>query len=129
MVAFQSTVHDGIVTLLGDAFLGDLVIDPIGESPHVGSDLAKLDGARGVVADSLLEGLIELAVVEEDVGVVVPAVEVALYGADGLEDTLELLVSGENDKGGVGSGLFVVGLLAAGKEDLVVLFADFSVEC
>lgn len=126
MVALHATVHDGTVTLLGDTLFGDLGIDPVGESPHVGADLAKLDGTRGVVANRLLEGLVEVAVVEEDVGVVVPAVEVALEGANGLDDTIELLVSGENDKGSVGAGLLVVGHLAAGEEDLVVLFANLA---
>lgn len=79
-----------------------------------------------MVADSFLEGLVELAVVEEDVGVVVPAVEVALDGANGLQDALELLVSGQDDKGGIGPGLGGVGGLAACEEDFVVFFADFS---
>lgn len=126
VIALQTTIHDGIITLLGDAFLGDLGINPVRETPHVGANLAKLDGARGVVANSLLEGLVEVAVVEEDVGVVVPAVKVALDGANGLQDALELLVSGQDDKGGIGPGLGGVGGLAACEEDFVVFFADFS---
>lgn len=71
--------------------------------------------------------VVELAIVEEDVGVVVPAVEVTLDRLDGLDDAVELFIPGENDKGGIGSRLAGVGLEASGDEDLVVLLAYFAV--
>lgn len=128
MVALEAAIHDSIIALLGDAFLGDLGVDPVGETPHLGTNLAKLDIARGVVSHGLLESLVELAVVEENIGVVEPPIKVTLDRLEGLQNTIQLLVSGEDDKGGIGAGLRVVGLLAAGQEDLVVLFANFPAQ-
>ncbi len=125
MVALEATVHDSVIALLGDAFLGDLGVDPVGETPHLRADLAKLNVTGSVISDHLLESLVELAIVEEDVGVVVPPIEVALNRLEGLQNTVQLLVSGQDDKGGIGAGLRVVGFLAACQEDLVVLFAYF----
>lgn len=127
MVTFKAAVHDGGVALLRDAFLGNLGVDPFRKPPHVRADLAKLDGGGCVILDGILEGLIEVAVVEEDVGVVVPAIEVALDGLDGLDDTVQLLVPGQDDESSVGPGLGRVGFQAALDEDLVVFLADFSV--
>lgn len=127
MIALEAAVHDGGVALLRDTFLGDLGVDPVGEAPHVGADLAKLNGGGRVVLDGVLEGLVEVAIVEEDVGVVVPAIEVALDGLDGLDDTIQLLVPGQDDKGTVGPGLGRVGFQAALNENLVVFLTDFPV--
>lgn len=126
MVALQSTVHDSSVTLLRDALLGNLGIDPLREAPHLRANLAKLDRSRGVVLDSVLECLVEVAIVQEDVGVMVPAVEVALDRLNGLDDTIKLLVSCQNNKGTVGTGLAGVGLETTFDKDFIVLFADFS---
>lgn len=126
VVALQSTVHDGIVALLVDAFLGNLGVDPVGIPPHVRTNLTELDSGLGVVLDRLLERLVEVAIVEENIGVVVPTVEVALDRLHGLNNTLQLLVSGENDEGGIGTGLAGIWLEATCDEDFVVLFANFS---
>lgn len=126
MVALQTAVHDGLVALLVDALLGHLGVDPVGIPPHVRADLAELDGARRVLDDGFLEGLVEVGVVEEDVGVVVPPVEVALDRLDGLDHAVQLLVPGEHDEGRIGAGLAGVRLEAARDEHLVVLLADFS---
>lgn len=129
MVALETTVHDGSVALLGNSLLGNLLIDPVGVSPHVGTDKAKLDGGRSVVSHSLLEGLIEVAVVEEDVRVVEPAVEVTLNRLDGLDDTIQLLVACKDDKGGVGARSLIclsLGVEATVDKNLVMLFANFS---
>jgi hypothetical protein len=126
VVALHTAVHDGVVSLLVDALLGHLGVDPVGVPPHVRANLAKLDRALGVVPDGVPEGLVELPIVEEDVGVVVPPVEVALDRLHGLDDALQLLVSREHDERSVGAGLARVGLEAACDEDLVVLLTDFS---
>lgn len=128
VVTFHATVHDSGVTLLSDTLLCDLGVDPVRETPHVRANLAELDGSGSVVLDGVLEGVVEVAIVQEDVGVVIPAVEVALDGLDGLDDTVQLLVSGEDDEGAIDAGLAGVGLEAAGDEDLVVFFADSPVE-
>jgi len=130
VVGLETTVHDGSITLLRNALLGNLGVDPVRESPGARLDLAKLDGTRRVVLDDVLEGLVELAIVEEDVRVVVPPVKVALDGFDGLDDTFELLVAGQDDKGGVGTGLGCVGHEAAGHKtlscfSLILLFSHY----
>lgn len=63
VIALKAAVHDGGVSLLGNALLGDLGIDPFGKTPHVRADLAKLDRGRGIVLDGVLEGLVEVAVI------------------------------------------------------------------
>lgn len=125
MVALQSTVHDSSVTLLRNALLGDLGIDPFREAPHLGANLAKLDGGRGVIFDGVLECLVEVAIVQEHVRIMIPAVEVALDRLDGLDDSIKLLVSRQNNKSTIRTRLGGVGLETAFDEDFVVLFADF----
>lgn len=127
MVAFQATIHDSSITLLRNTFLCNLGVNPLGETPHLGPDLAKLNGGRCKVLNGVLECLVEVAIVQEDVWVMVPSVEVALDGLDGLNNTFEFLVSGQDDKGAVGAGLGGVRLETALDEDLVILLADFSV--
>lgn len=92
MVTLHSTVHDRSISLLRNTFFGNLRVDPIWETPHLGVDLAKLHGSTGIVLDRLLEGRIELSIVQEYVGVMVPAVEVPLDRLDGLYHTIQLFV-------------------------------------
>ena len=130
VITFHSTVHDGRITLFPDTFLGHLVVHPVGESPHGGIDLAEFHGGAGVVLHGGLEVLVKVTVVQEDVRVVEPAIEVPLDRLERLNHTVQLLVSGENDEGGVGPGaLGTIGIdgHTARGEDLVMLFADFSV--
>lgn len=127
VIALQPAVHDGSIALFRNAFLCNRRVNPVGKSPHVGSDLAKLNLPRCVVSNGFLEVVVEVAVVEEDVGVVVPSVEVAFDRLDRLDNTVNLLVSGKDNEGSIGTGLGRIGLGTAFDEDLVVLFADFSV--
>ena len=127
MVTLKTTIHDSSITLLRNALLGNLGIDPFGESPHVRTDLAKLDWGGCEVLDSVLECLVEVAIIQEDVWVVVPPVEVALDGLDGLNDAFQFLISGQDDEGAVGAGPGGVGLETALDEDLVIFLADFPV--
>ncbi len=57
----------------------------------------------------------------------IPSVEVTLDGLDGLDNTVQLLIPGEDDEGAVDAGRAGVGLEAAGDEDLVVVLTDFPV--
>lgn len=129
VVTLESTVHDGGITLFGDAFLSNLVVDPIRVSPHLGANSTKLDSTRGVVADDIFECLIKLAIVQKDVGVVEPSVEVAFDGLYRLDDTVKLLIPGEDDESTIGPRFVDFGLRveATGDEHLVMLFADFPV--
>jgi hypothetical protein len=78
VITLHTTVHDSSITLFSDALLGHIVINPVGEAPHTGIDLAKLDVGADVLADFIFEGRVEVAVVQEDVWVVEPSVEVSL---------------------------------------------------
>lgn len=131
MVTFHATVHDSRITLLSHALLCDLRVNPVGETPHRVVDFAEFNGSTGVVLDSSLEIIVEIAIVQEHVGVVIPAVEMTLNGLQRLNHTIQLLISRENDKSGVGAGFLIdVGANghAASGEDLVMLLADFAVE-
>ena len=88
MVALHTTVHDGPVTLLGDSFLRNIWIYPVGEAPLLGRDLTPLHWSTDMSQDRLPERLVEVSVVEEDVWVVKPPVEVSLERLDRLYDTV-----------------------------------------
>jgi hypothetical protein len=105
MVTLQATIHDSGVTLLRNALLGRLDVHPVRITPHVRADLAKLDSPGSVVCDSGLEGVVEVAIVEEDIGVVIPPVEMPFHGLDRLDDSFQVAVPGEYDECSVRSGL------------------------
>jgi hypothetical protein len=44
MVTFQTTIHDSSITLLRNALLGNLGVNPLRETPHLRTNLAELDG-------------------------------------------------------------------------------------
>lgn len=93
VVALQASVHHSSITLFGNAFCSNLGVDPIGEPPHIRSNLSKLHLARSMVSNGLFEVVVEIAIIEEHIGVVVPSVEMSLDRLDGLQDTVNLLVS------------------------------------
>jgi hypothetical protein len=130
VITLHTTVHNSSITLFSDALLGHIVINPVGEAPHTGIDLSKLDVGADVLADFIFEGRVEVAVVQEDVWVVEPSIEVSLNRFERLEHTFEFLVTGEDDESGVGAWLVSLDdrVLTACDEDLVVLFANFPVE-
>lgn len=127
VVAFEATIHDGVVTLLGNTLLGDLLINPIGVSPHVITDLAKLDGARSIILDSRLEVFVEVTVVKEDEGVMIPPIEVPLDGLQRLNHAIQVIVSSKDYESGVSPRLACIGLETPGDEDLVVVLGNFAV--
>lgn len=130
MVAFHSTVHDGSIALLPDALFGNLMVNPIGESPHGVVNLAKFNFRTGVVLDRRLEILVEVAIVEENIGVVPPPVEVSLNRLERFDHTIQLLISSKDDKGGIGAGSLCnfIGLNrhTARSKDFIMFFTDFS---
>ena len=90
-------------------------------------DLAKLHRSAGVVFDCLFEILFEVSVIEEDVRVVEPTVEMTLDAFDRLNHTVQLFISCKDNEGGIGPGL-PCGLFrveAACGKDSVIFFADF----
>lgn len=78
VVAFHAAVHNGLITLLSDAFACNFLVDPVRISPHTRVNLPKLDRRACVIGDSFFERRVEIAVIQEDVRVMEPAIEVAL---------------------------------------------------
>jgi hypothetical protein len=128
MVAFKSAVHDSSIALLGNALFPYLGIKPVGVSPHIMVDFAKFHGARSVVLHRLPEGRVEISIVEKHVRVVVPAVEVSLDRLYRLDNTVQLLVPGEDDEGTICPWSAGIRFKAPRHEYLIVLFADFPVQ-
>lgn len=108
--------------MLSDTFLGDLMIHPIRVTPHGIINLAKFHGRTGIVLDCRLESLIEIAVVQEDIWVIKPPVKVPFNGLHRLDDTIQLLIPGQDDEGSIGAGTIRFDWKAACSEYLVVLF-------
>lgn len=103
------------------------MVNPIGETPHGAINLAKFHRRAGIVLNGLFEGIIEIAIVQEHVGIVVPAVEVSLDRFHGLNNTIQLLVPREDDEGGICTRAVCFDGKTAGSEDLVMLLTDFPV--
>ena len=78
MVTLHTTIHDGSVPLLPYAFTGNISIHPIRVSPHAGINLAKFDGRACIVGDRLFKVGAEIPIIQEDVRVMKPSVEVSL---------------------------------------------------
>jgi hypothetical protein len=98
VVTFHSTVHDSSISLLSNTLLRNLRIDPIWESPHLRVDLSKLHWGAGVICYRLLESRVEFSVVQEDVWVVVPSIEMPLDRLDRLDNTFQLLIPCQHHK-------------------------------
>ena len=125
MVTLHSTIHNGSITLFSDTLLCDLLIDPVWKSPMFGVDLTKFNSATGVVQNGLLEWSAEFGIVEEDIWVVVPSVEMSFDGFNRLKNPIQLLVSCQNNESCFGSWLWSIWSLAAYLEDFVVFFTNF----
>ena len=124
VIALQATIHDCSVSLLSNSFSCNIFVHPIWVSPHGRVNLAEFDGRTREVGYCLFEGRIEVSIVEEDIRIVKPTVEVSFHGADGIHDTRQLLISCQNDEHSICAWLTRVRLQASRHEDLVVLLAD-----
>jgi hypothetical protein len=128
MIALHAAIHDGIIALLCDALLRDGWVHPFWESPVACWYLAPLDRCACVIQHRLFERLVEDSVVQEDVWVVVPPIEVSLNRLDRLYYTFQFLIPRQDYEGGVRSGCVDSGLETAYSEGLVILLADFSAQ-
>ena len=128
MIALHSTVHDQRVALFPNALLGNIVIRPVRETPHGAVNLAEFSVSAGIVSDRVLEFLVEIRVVQEDIGIIVPAVEMPLDRLDRLNHALDFLIPSQDNKRSVCSGRAIVDMKAARSKHLVLPFAYFSVE-
>lgn len=128
VVRLHAAVHDGLVALLSDALFRDVDIHPVRIAPVFGSNLAELDVGGRVISDRVLEGLVEGAIIQEDVWVVKPTVEMPLHALDALNHPLQLLVPRQHDKGSIRALALRLerGVGAPSMEHLVVLFANLA---
>lgn len=127
VIALHATIHDSRITLFSDAFPSNVIIDPVRISPHGRINFPKLRRRVCVISDCVLEMLVEVSVIQKHVRVMVETIEMPLDGLDGLDNTLQLFISGENDKGRIRSRATCINLEAAGGKDLIIFFTDFSV--
>ena len=127
VITLHSTVHDAGIPLFADSFLGDFDVKPVGETPHGRINLAKFHGRLCIILDRFLEAVVKVPVVQEHVRIIPEAIEVALDGFHRIENSWELLVSGQDDEGCVCPGARGVDFEASRGEDLVMFLADFPV--
>lgn len=106
------------------------MVDPVGETPHGAVNLAKLHRRGRVVFHGIDEIIVKVAIVQEDIRVVPPPIEMSLDRLKRLNDAVQFLVPRQYDKGSICARAFRpvrVDWETAGCEDFIVLFADFSV--
>lgn len=77
MVTLHTTIHDCRVTLLPYTFESYVLVHPVRETPHRRIDLPKLHRRTRVILDCFFELVFEIPVVQEDIGVVKPTIEVS----------------------------------------------------
>lgn len=87
MVALHATIHDCCISLLPDPFFRNFMIDPIRVSPHRRIYFAELDWRACMVPNRFFERRIKVAIIEEDVGVVEPPIEMPFHRFYGLDHT------------------------------------------
>lgn len=128
MVTFHAAIHNRSISLLSNSFSSNLMINPIRIPPHGSIDFAKLCFSACVILNATFEFIGEFAIVEEDVGIVKPAIEMSFDTLHRLYYSLELLISSKNNKGSICSRTSCIffHVEASGCKDFVVFFADFS---
>lgn len=128
MVALHATIHNSGVSLLPNTLFCRLQIDPVRVTPHIRVYFAEFDSSAGVVHNRLLKCLIEVSIVEENIWIMKPSVEMPFHRFNGLDNTLQLLISRQDYQRGVRPWCICFGLDASGYEDFVVIFAYFTME-
>ena len=129
MIALHPTVHDSRVTLLLNAFFCDSRIHPVREPPLLWTDFPPFHLATCVIHYRLLECRIEVSVVEEDIRVVEPAIEMPLDRFYGLEYTIQFLIPRQHHESCISSGPAYLRLETTCYKGFVVLFAYFTASC
>ena len=74
------------------------MISPVRITPHAGINLSKLYRSTRIVLNSLLEGAVEVAIVQKYVRIIEPSIEMPLDRFDRLDHPFELLVPSEYNK-------------------------------
>jgi hypothetical protein len=78
VVALHSSIHNGGISLLPNAFLGYFMVNPLGVTPHAIVDFAELHGGARIVLYGFLEMVVEIAIIQEHEWIVKPSIEVSL---------------------------------------------------
>lgn len=124
MITFHTTIHDSLVTLFCNTLFSNLGIDPVGESPMLRVYGAKFHGATSVVGDSLLKRRVEVFIIQENVWVMIPPIEMSFNRLDGLNNTIQLLIPRQHYERGFGSRLRRIGPFASRHKHLIMLLAN-----
>lgn len=82
MIALHTPVHYRLVPLFADSFSCHLGVHPVRITPHARIDLAKLDGRARMISDGLSERGVEVSVVQKDVWVIKPSIEMPFHRLD-----------------------------------------------
>lgn len=128
MVALHSSIHDCSIPLLADPFSSNIVVYPIWVSPTSRVYGTKFNLPACVIGNSLFECRIEHVVIEENIRVVEPPVEVSLYRLHGLYDPFQFLIPRQDHERCVGTRAVGLRFETASDEDLVVFLADLPVD-
>jgi len=88
MITFHATIHDSLISLFRNALLCNLRVYPFWKSPHLRVDFPELHRGACVVLNRLFESRIEICIVQEHVGVMIPPVEMSLDGLDRLNNAI-----------------------------------------
>jgi len=125
VVALHATIHDSSVSLLSDPLSCCVDVDPIRISPHIWIYLPKLYWGARVIQYRLFKGYVEVAIIEEDVWIMEPPIEVSLHGLDRLHHSFQLLISCQHNQSCVSTWSDSLGLEAAGHENFVMILTYF----
>lgn len=127
VITLHSSIHDRSITLFSDTLFGNFMVHPVRVTPHGAIDLAKFHRGAGVVFDGFLEHIIKVAVIQKDIRIIKPPVKVPLNRLERLNNTIQLLIPGQNDERSVCSWPIRFHWKTARGEDFVVFFTYFPV--
>lgn len=82
MVTLHPSVHDSSIPLLSDTLLRNFMVNPVRIAPHRTVNFAKLCAAAGIILDGVYKLLIKLDIVQKNVRVIPPSVEMPLNRLD-----------------------------------------------
>lgn len=127
VIALHASVHDGLVSLFTNTFSCYLGVNPVRIAPHARIDLAKLDRGTRIVPYGLSERRIEVSIVQKNIGIMEPSIEMPFHRLDRLYNPIQLLISCQDHKNRVRSSALGLRFETAGHKDFVVFLTDFSV--
>ena len=127
MVALHASIHNCSISLLSDSLSCCVTVDPIGISPHLRINLAELHRSTCVVHYSLFECLVKVSIIEKDVWIVEPSIEMPFHRFYRLDHTLQLLIPCQNHQCRIRSFSIRLRLETTGHEDFIVILAYLPV--